>query len=183
MFDRLHKRKKLQLFIGFLIGVVFGFLLHKGGATQFDVIIEQLLLRDFTVLKIIFSAIITGTLGIYTMKTLGLIELQPKACRVYPIIIGALIFGVGFALLGYCPGTSVGAVGSGSVHAVFGVLGILTGAGIFAHYYTSIRKILFKKNLGDKTIPEMLGINPWIVVSVIVILLSAVMFYLESIGY
>ena len=183
MFEKLHKRKRLQLFIGFLIGIIFGFLLQKGGATKFDIIIKQLLLRDFTVLKIIFTAIIIGMIGIYALKSLGLIRLQPKPCRIYPIVVGGLIFGVGFALLGYCPGTSIGAVGSGSIHAVFGVLGILTGAAIFAQFYTPIRKCLFKKDLGNKTIPEMLDINPWIVVFIITASLLAIMYFIESIGY
>lgn len=176
MFDRLHNKKKLQLFIGFLIGIVFGFLLQKGGATQYDVIINQLLLRDFTVLKIMFAAIIVGMIGIYAMKALGLIELQPKPCNVYPIIIGGLIFGAGFALLGYCPGTSVGAVGSGSIHALIGVVGILTGAGIYASIYPLVRKNLDKPDLGNVTLPELFGVNQWILIFLITVILVVIMY-------
>ena len=61
------KGKRTQLFWGFLFGIIFGFLLQKGGVTKYDVIIGQLLLTDFTVLKIMLTAVITGMIGIYFM--------------------------------------------------------------------------------------------------------------------
>jgi len=64
---------------GLAFGVVFGFLLQKGGATKYDVIVGQLLLEDFTVLKIMLSAVVTGMLGIYLMKNLGWVQLYPKS--------------------------------------------------------------------------------------------------------
>jgi hypothetical protein len=62
MLKTIHGKKNLQLAIGFFTGIVFGFLLQKGGVTKYDVIISQLLLNDFTVVKIMLSAVITGTL-------------------------------------------------------------------------------------------------------------------------
>jgi len=94
-------------------GIVFGFLLHKGGATEYDVILGQLLLTDFTVLKIMLSAVLTGMIGIYAMKSQGWVKLYPKAGSIGKSVIGGLIFGVGFAVLGCCPGTIAGAVGNG----------------------------------------------------------------------
>jgi uncharacterized protein len=62
---------KFTLIWGLAFGIVFGVLLQKGGATKYDVIIGQLLLKDFTVLKIMLSAVVTGMIGIYAMKSLG----------------------------------------------------------------------------------------------------------------
>ena len=107
---------------GLAFGVVFGFMLQKGGATKFDVIVGQLLLEDFTVLKIMLSAVVTGMLGIYLMKNLGWVELHPKSGSWGMNVIGGLIFGVGFALLGYCPGTIAGAIGNGYLDALVGGL-------------------------------------------------------------
>ena len=112
------KKDKSPLFWGLTFGIVFGFLLQKGGATKYDVIIGQLLLSDFTVLKIMLSAALTGMIGIYFMKNLGWIELYPKSGSIGKNIIGGLIFGIGFALLGYCPGTIAGAVGNDYVYFV-----------------------------------------------------------------
>jgi len=113
MFTGLHSRKGVQLALGLMMGVVFGFLLQKGGVTEYDVIIGQLLLVDFTVVKIMLSAVITGTIGVHLLKSLGMAQLHPKPGSVGASVIGGLIFGVGFATLGYCPGTVGGAVRPG----------------------------------------------------------------------
>ncbi len=62
MLKILHENTNLQLSIGLLTGILFGFLLQKGGVTRYDVIIGQLLLTDFTVVKIMLSAVVTGML-------------------------------------------------------------------------------------------------------------------------
>lgn len=72
MLTRLHSSKGGQLVLGFLAGVVFGFLLQKGGATKYDVIIGQLLLEDFTVVKIMLSAVVVGMIGVHLLRSLGL---------------------------------------------------------------------------------------------------------------
>ena len=73
------KKEISPLLWGLAFGIVFGFLLQKGGATKYDVIIGQLLLTDFTVLKIMLSAVLVGMMGIYAMKALGWVELYPKS--------------------------------------------------------------------------------------------------------
>src|SRR4030067_839035 len=135
MLKQLHSNEKLQLGIGFLVGILFGFLLQKGGVTKYDVIIGQLLLTDFTVVKIMLTAMITGMIGVHLFRTLGLVQLHPKPGSLGSTVIGGLIFGGGFAVLGHCPGTLAGAVGQGSLGALFGGLaGILLGAGLFSEF-------------------------------------------------
>ena len=73
------KKEISPLLWGLAFGILFGFLLQKGGATKYDVIVGQLLLTDFTVLKIMLSAVLIGMIGIYAMKTLGWVELYPKS--------------------------------------------------------------------------------------------------------
>ncbi len=183
MLKELYNKKRKQLFLGFLIGVAFGFLLDRGGATDFNIIVNQLLLRDFRVLKIIFTAIITGMIGVHIIVRYLPPELQPKPCQWKPIIIGGLIFGVGFAVLGLCPGTAAGAMGTGAIHAIFGVIGMLLGAGIFASVYTYIEDFMAESDLGPVTIPESLEINKWWIILVFSIILAAIMFFLESAGF
>lgn len=93
------------LMLGIVFGIVFGFLLQKGGAAKYHVLIGQLLLQDFTVLKIMMSAVVVGALGIHFMHRVGLVEMHIKPTRYASNIIGGLVFGVGFALAAYCPGT------------------------------------------------------------------------------
>ncbi len=178
--SELHENRRLQLLIGFAVGVAFGFLLQKGGATSYDVVVGQLLLRDFTVAKIILSAIATGTVGVYLLRWLGIVRLHPKACHLRRIVPGGLLFGVGFALLGYCPGTAAGGFGSGSLHALAGMAGILLGAGIFASLYPAILRLLPDEQCGAITIPELLDVNPWAVIVPVVAAIIGVLWLLEG---
>ena len=84
--------RKLQLFQGLLFGIVFGFLLQKGGVTRYDVIVGQLLLEDFTVVKIMLSAVLTGMIGVHLMKRLGWVRLSPKSGSWSQNVIGGLVF-------------------------------------------------------------------------------------------
>ncbi|MBN2010033.1 YeeE/YedE family protein [candidate division KSB1 bacterium] len=178
------KKDKSPLVWGLVFGIVFGFLLQKGGATKYDVIIGQLLLTDFTVLKIMLSAVLTGMIGIYAMKTLGWVELYPKAGSVGKNIIGGLIFGIGFAVLGYCPGTIAGAIGNGYLDALVGGLaGILIGTGLFAALYPRLnRGILSKGNFGDLTLPRLFKVNDWVVVIPMAVLIFLFLYWLERAG-
>ena len=179
------KKDRSPLVWGLAFGILFGFLLQKGGATKYDVIIGQLLLTDFTVLKIMLSAVLAGMIGIYAMKTLGWVELYPKSGSVGKNIIGGLIFGVGFAVLGYCPGTIAGAIGNGYLDALVGGLaGILIGAGLFAAIYPRLnRGILSKGDLGDVTLPRLFKVNDWIIVIPVAVLIFLLLFWLERTGF
>ena len=144
-------------------------MLQKGGATDYNVILNQLLLRDFTVVKIMLTAVVTGMIGIYLMKRSDLVQLSPKPFYLKGITVGGLIFGVGFALLGYCPGTAAGAIGTGSVHAFFGAVGILIGAEIFSVVYPSVKNSLMSGDHSPITFPQILNVDPWIIILSILI--------------
>ncbi len=175
---------KRPLFFGLGFGILFGFLLHKGGATKYDVIVGQLLLTDFTVLKIMLSAVVTGMIGIYFMKSLGWIKLSIKGGSVGMNVIGALIFGVGFAVLGYCPGTIAGAIGNGYLDAIVGGLaGILLGTWIFAVLYPKLKDGILKKgDFGEITFPRLLKVNDWVVVVPAAVLIVLMLFWFEKAG-
>lgn len=185
MFKTLHTKKNTQLMIGLFIGIFFGFLLQKGGVTKYDVIIGQLLLTDFTVVKIMLSAVVTGMIIVHLLRSLGLAQLHPKPGALGSSVIGGLIFGVGFGILGYCPGTLAGAVGQGFLDALFGgIVGILIGAGIFADLYPKLeRTILNRGHFGESTFPRMLKVNPWRVVIPVSFGLIALLFLIERSGF
>ena len=183
--DAVTEEDRRPLFFGLLFGILFGFLLHKGGATKYDVIVGQMLLTDFTVVKIMLSAIATGMIGIYFMKSQGWIELSLKKGSVGMNVIGALIFGVGFAVLGYCPGTIAGAIGNGYLDAIVGGLaGIILGTWIFAVMYPKLKDGILKKgDYGDITLPRLLKVNDWVVVVPAVALIVLLLFWIEKAGF
>ena len=180
----LSKKNITPLVWGFFFGIVFGFLLQKGGVTKYDVIVGQLLLNDFTVLKIMLSAVMVGMPGVYLMEHFGWVQLHPKSGSVGKNVIGGLIFGVGFALLGYCPGTIAGAIGNGYLDAtVGGLIGIWIGTGIFAALYPRLNKGILKVGyFGDISIPELIKVNKWVVIIIVEGMILALLLWLESIG-
>jgi hypothetical protein len=181
MLKTLHERQGIQLLFGLLMGIVFGFLLQKGGATQYGVIIGQLLLTDSTVVKIMLSAVVVGKIGVHLFRGLGMAQLHPKPGSIGSTVIGGLIFGVGFGILGYCPGTMVGAVGQGSLDALFGgIVGMLIGAGMFSEMYPKLeRSILNKGYFGELTWPQLLKKNHWAVIIPVAIGIAALLFVID----
>ncbi len=178
------KNGKTTLLWGLGFGIVFGFLLQKGGVTKYDVIIAQLLLEDFTVLKIMLTAVVVGSIGLFTFQQLGWIQLNPKSGSWGQNAIGGLLFGVGFAVLGYCPGTIAGAIGNGYLDAtVGGLVGIVLGSGLLAAVYPRLSVgILTKGDFGDLTVPELLKVNAWIVILPLTALILVLFYLLERAG-
>ena len=174
-------KNKNQLIWGLVFGIIFGFLLQKGGVTKYDVIVGQLLLTDQTVLIIMLSAVLTGMIGLHSFKAYGLIKLVPKSGSIGQNVIGGLIFGVGFALLGYCPGTIAGAIGNGYLDAITaGLAGILIGAGLFAALYPRLRpKILKVGYFGDLTLPRLFKVGDWVVVIPVALLIFLLLLFLR----
>ena len=178
------KGKRKQLFWGFLFGIIFGFLLQKGGVTKYDVIIGQLLLTDFTVLKVMLTAVITGMIGVYFMYSRKWIELHIKSGSVGKNVIGGLIFGLGFVLLGYCPGTIAGAIGNGYLDATTaGLVGIILGSGIYAAIYPRLKgNVLQWGFYGDVTLPQVFRKKTWVVIIPLAAVLIVLMYLLERAG-
>jgi hypothetical protein len=182
--EKIHSQRPLQLLLGLAIGFCFGFLLQKGGVTRYDVIMGQLLLRDWTVVKVILSAILTGMIGIHLLRIPGLARLHTWSGSFGSTVIGGLIFGIGFAVLGYCPGTLAGAAGQGSLDALIGgVPGMLVGAGIYAAIYPKLAGSVLKLGEFDQeTIPQVLGVKPWPVIAVVTLLILAIFAVIEVTG-
>jgi len=184
MFSILHRNKPLQLVMGLAIGFLFGFLLQKGNVTEYDVIVGQLLFRDFTVIKIMVSAMVTGMIGVHLLSSLGLAQLHPKPGSLGMTLAGGLVFGIGFAVLGYCPGTISAAIGQGKMDALVGGLGgIIIGSGLYAHAFPFLdRNILARGDFGPLTFPELFRVNPWVVIVPLAAALIGFLFWLERTG-
>lgn len=152
-----------KLILGFVTGIIFGFLLQKGRVAKYHVIMGQFLLKDWTVLKIMATAIATGSIGVYAMKQAGWIELSVRPAAFGGVILGGILFAVGLIVLGLCPGTSVAACGAGRRDAWMGVLGMLFGAGLFVTAFNSLENVI--KSLGDwgeATLPGLTQTSPWL---------------------
>jgi hypothetical protein len=175
---------RAQLVLGLLTGICFGFLLQKGGVTEYGVIEGQLLLADFTVLKLMLSAVIVGMAVFHLLRHFGYTELHAASGSVGSNVIGGLIFGAGFALLGYCPGTVAGAVGTGALDALTGgMVGMLIGAGFFAELYPALKnRVLGYGKFPAVTVPELLHLNLWVVIILLEVFMIGFLFILAQYG-
>lgn len=160
----------MTLLYGLLTGALFGFLLQKARVIRYDQQVGALRLVDMTIVKFMFSAILTGMVGIYALRDLGFVTLAFKPTMPWVNIVGGLVFGAGWGLLGYCPGTAMGALGEGRRDAIWGILGMLVGGAVFAELYPLIgRSPLVRIDLGYVTIPQLIGVNHWIVIAAFVV--------------
>lgn len=151
--------------LGLATGVIFGVLLQKGRVLRFEKQVGAMLLKDMTILKFMMSAIVVGLVGFYALSDFGVITLSHKSMNAGGVVIGGLLFGAGWAIMGYCPGTSVGAVAEGRWHALFAVMGMLIGAALYAEAYPLMLKtVLAWKDFGKISLPESLGLSHWIVI-------------------
>jgi len=170
-----------QLTYGLVTGILFGFFLQRGQVLRYDKQIGALRLVDMTILKFMLTAIFVGSVGIYLLKDLDLVKLSIKSTVLGATIIGGLIFGLGWGLLGYCPGTSMGAIGEGRWDGLWGLLGMLAGAAVYAEAYPLMKRtVLTWGDLGKITLPGILGINHWIVVPVFVLAGVGLFYWFEK---
>lgn len=180
------KGKNTKLLLqGLIIGILFDFLLQKGGVSKYDVIMGQLRLTDFTVVKIILTAIVVTMLGISFFYPKGKIQIKTKAGSIKNAIIGGLIFGLGFGILGYCPGTIAAAIGNGYLDAMTGgLIGIVLGTVIFAMAYSKLKdkKILTNDKFSELSLFHIFKGNPFKYTIPISIVLVFVMYLIQING-
>jgi len=169
-----------QLVLGLVTGIAFGFLLQKGRVAKYQVILGQLLLKDWTAFKIMISAMLTGAIGVYALRAADVTYLDIWPFQPAAMLLGALLFGIGIAVIGYCPGTGMAGAGEGSRDAAVGVLGMITGAGMFVASYGALEPVaLALGDLGKVTVPAVLGVSPWIVIAVLAVLIPLLLRRLE----
>jgi uncharacterized membrane protein YedE/YeeE len=152
--------------LGLMTGVAFGFLLQKGRVLRFEKQLGALMLRDMTIFKFMLSSILVGMVGINLLSDAGIITLSHKAMNVGAVVVGGALFGAGWAIMGFCPGTSVGALGEGRWHALFAALGMVAGAALYAELYPFFKStVLAWKNFGKIGLSEVTGLSPWVIIA------------------
>lgn len=163
------------LLLAIAFGFVFGWLLHRGGVANYNVIVNQFRLRDFTVLKIMFTAIVVGGIGVALLHWGGHANYHIKPANMLGVTLGAAIFGAGMVIYGYCPGTSIAAVASGSMHALVGVLGMLAGGMLYAFSFAWVSAhVLPVGAMGKVRLPDVTGMPEWGWLAALVVIAAVV---------
>jgi uncharacterized membrane protein YedE/YeeE len=173
----------MELAIGLVTGIAFGFLLQKGEVLRFERQVGFMLLKDMTIIKFMLTAVLVGMIGIYAFVDTGLINLSVKPTNLAAIAVGGLLFGVGWALAGYCPGTSLGALAEGRIHAIWAIFGMLAGAAIYAEAYPVMKQTLLTwGQYGKITLPQVFGVSPWFLAPIFITFGVALLFWFERRG-
>ena len=172
-----------ELFTGAVTGILFGFIMQKAQVIRYDRQVGALRLRDMTIVKFMLSTVLVSMVGIYLLLDMGLIKLSIKSLILGGNILGGLIFGIGWGIVGYCPATAMGALGEGRYDSAFGLLGMLLGAAIYAELYPVMKgTVLTWGNFGKITLPSVLGINHWIVIVILVVAFIVLFRWFEKKG-
>jgi hypothetical protein len=159
------------LIVALALGAAFGWFLERGGLGNARKLAGQFYLTDFTVFKVMFSAILTAMLGLFWLGKLGVVDVS----RVYvpetfllPQLVGGLVFGAGFVIGGLCPGTSCVAAATGRVDGFALVAGMLGGIWLFGEAFPILERFYASSARGTLTLPLLLGVPHGVVVFAVV---------------
>jgi uncharacterized membrane protein YedE/YeeE len=175
----LHPSTWLSYTFAILSGFAFGFVLERAGFGSSRKLAAQFYLRDMTVLKVMFSAIVTAMLGLAVLRALGVVDWEAvyiNPTNLGPQVVGGVIFGVGFAVGGYCPGTSVVAAVTGKVDAVVFLVGVMVGVLKFSALWPWIGKFATSGSGQRQSLDEWLHLS-YGVVAILVTLMALGMFF------
>jgi rhodanese-related sulfurtransferase len=157
---------ELNLIVGFIVGIAFGFVLEQAGFSSSRKLTGLFYGTDFTVLRVFFSAGVTAMCGVALLSNLGLLDTQIifiNPTFLYAALVGGGIMGVGFVVGGFCPGTAFCGTAIGKIDAMFFVLGGVLGVFVFGEFYPTFEGIYTAKNFGDPTLPSLFGVSTGIV--------------------
>ena len=160
-----------SLLVALAIGIAFGWFLERSGMGSARKLAGQFYLRDLTVFKVMFTAIVTAMLGVFWLGWLGVLDIS----RVYvpetwivPQLTGGIIFGFGFAMAGLCPGTSCVSAATGRIDGLAVVVGMFAGVFGTGLLFNPLRSFYESTSRGTFTLPQLFSVSEGLMVFVIV---------------
>lgn len=158
-----------ELAIAFALGIGFGFVLERAGFASARKLTAVFYFHDMAVLKVMFTAIVTALAGLFLLSAAGwldLSELWITPTNAVAQIAGGLLFGAGFVVGGFCPGTSVAGIATGRIDALAFALGLVTGLLAYAHFLPELDVWIRDNGQGTLTLPDVTGVGMgwWVLV-------------------
>lgn len=170
----------LAITVGVAMGIVFGFALEKSRVFEPGIIVGQMQLQNFIMLKIFLTAVATGAVVLAVLNGLGFVKLQPKAAAYGADIVGGLLLGSGISLAGACPGTALAQVGAGYRDAIFTLVGGLFGAATYSYAQPALANTFLGQNAPKLVLTSLVGVPYWTGALVLVALIVIVLVTLET---
>jgi uncharacterized membrane protein YedE/YeeE len=164
-----------DLMLGLFSGIAFGYVIPRAGATNPHKMARGHLMLDPAIPQLMLLAVAFSSVGIIGLQAAGVGRFSVLPISLVATGLGAVIFGIGWGLAGYCPGTCWAAVGEGRMDAIFAFLGGLAGAAVFAHFHEQLIPMLYlPTSLGKMTLTDLVGSSILAVVILVAVLLSGV---------
>lgn len=162
---------------GLLFGVLFGYVLEGAGFGSPRKLVSQFTLRDWAVFKVMMTAVVVAAAGLYLFQSAGVIK--PNAVFVptlylWATALGGILIGAGFALGGYCPGTSAAGLGSGRIDALAFIVGMVVGVWLFAGLFDDLEPFYYAaKGRPGLTTGQWLGVSEGVIIVAMAIMATA----------
>jgi len=177
------ERRALGLAVAVAIGVAFGFVLERSGFGSSKKLVGQFYGTDMTVLKVMFTAIVTAMFGMVILSAVGVFDLASAQFNyptyLWPMVFGGLLLGVGFVTSGWCPGTSLVGAASGKLDGLATIGGVVVGGVLYAELEPALGSFPNSGKLGTFTLPQLLHLPP-IVVALLVLAMAVGAFKLAT---
>jgi hypothetical protein len=176
-----------SLVVAVVIGFLFGFVLERAGFGDARNLTALFYFRDFRVLRVMFSAMVTAMLGLLLLNWAGLFDysvlLEVSLLKTYlwPQLVGGILFGFGFVIGGYCPGTAAVGIVSGKYDAMVFILGMIAGIWIFAAGMPLWGSFYMSSDLGRLTLWQVFGVPMW-AMALIILGMALMAFALAGLG-
>jgi uncharacterized membrane protein YedE/YeeE len=169
----------VNLAAALVIGLFFGFFLERGGMGNPHRLTGVFYRTDFAVPKMMFTAILVAGTGLCLLSDLNVLDMS----RVYiiptffwPQLVGGTLFGLGYLVSGYCPGTAVAGLASGRLDALVVMAGISSGTLLFSSLYPWLEGFYKTGDMGTSTLPNLLHVSHWAIL-LLVYVMAGIMFY------
>lgn len=169
----------MGLVMAVVLGFFFGFFLERGGMGDPHRLTGVFYRTDFGVPKMMFTAIVVASTGLYLLADLKVLDLAAVwiiPTYYWPQIAGGVLFALGYVVSGYCPGTAVAGFASGRLDALVAMFGIGGGALLFSALYPALERFYLTGSAGPLTLPQATGLNHWVLL-VFLYVVAGLMFY------
>ncbi len=168
--------------IAILIGIAFGFIMEASGFSSSRKLVGVFYGYDFAVLKVFLTATLVAVIGLHYMDHLHWINMEQlyvQPTYVWPAIVGGFIMGIGFLSGGFCPGTSLCAVGIGKIDGMVFTLGLFIGIFVFSESFEWLEPLYESSFLGHITLDESLSTSPYLIIFIFTII-SIIAFFISD---
>ncbi len=147
-----------DIWLGLFSGIAFGFVIQRIGATDAHRMARSHLMLEGDIPRFMVAAVALSALGLFGLQAVGVGRTLPLPTSMVATGLAAVIFGIGWGLAGYCPGTTWAAAGEGRMDAVFALLGGLAGTALFAQLHETLIPVLYAPtNVGQITLADLFG--------------------------